>query len=38
MDDQGEKAKLLKKFIQTTNDYSAGADQEFYNLVFLGPV
>jgi hypothetical protein len=28
-----KKAGFLKKFIETTNEYSVGANQEFYNLV-----
>ena len=28
-----KKAGILKKFIEATNEYSVGADQEFYNLV-----
>ncbi len=28
-----KKIGFLKKFIETTNEYSVGADQEFYNLV-----
>jgi hypothetical protein len=34
MDDQRvKKAQQSKKFIETMNDYSIGANQEFYNLV-----
>ena len=28
-----KKTGFLKKFIETTSEYSVGADQEFYNLV-----